>query len=341
MTRRLAVASSLEQDSILDHEEEWLECIDEIALLEVYDGLEIPAQMGLVPLGFDDTSGLAEFWHLETGRRPLRTAAGTLQVGEDTGLVFVLLPGGEFTMGAHPLATARNRDPHATGNERPVHRITLQPFLLSKYEMTQGQWLHFTGVNPSAYRPGTVDGDKVMTLCNPVETVTWERCREVLAKLGLDLPTEAQWEYGARGGTQTPWWTGHDKESVRDAANLVDRYCRLHGGHPDWHYEEWLDDGWSMHAPPGTYRANPYGLHEVIGNLAEWCLDHYLSYDQPVREGTGERILVGDSPVGSRVFRGGSFLVPATECRSSVRYVMAGHNGTNDRGVRPARTLDR
>ena len=79
-------------------------------------------------------------------------------MAEDSGLVLVLLPGGTFTMGASPDEDSINRDPEARADESPVHEVTPSPFFLSKYEMTQGQWLRFTGGNPSLYGPPTSVG---------------------------------------------------------------------------------------------------------------------------------------------------------------------------------------
>jgi formylglycine-generating enzyme required for sulfatase activity len=190
------------------------------ALRETY-GFEIGPQMGLVPLGPDPESGLLEFAHLATGSVPERDETGRLVIGDDTGLVFVLLRGGTFHMGAQGEdPSARNHDPQSTRDEGPVHEVTLAPFFLSKYEMTQAQWTRVAGVNPSYFQ---VPNQWVSSRVHPVETVSWYDCAEVLDWLGLRLPSEAQWEYGARGATSTIWWTGDLRDSVEGAANLADQ----------------------------------------------------------------------------------------------------------------------
>ena len=100
---------------------------------------------------------------------------GAYDIGEDSAMVFVLIPGGTFRMGAELPSEDRplgypNVDPRASPSEQPVHEVTLDPFLISKYEMTQGQWHWWTGNNPSRHQPGTADDDGI-TLAHPVEWV--------------------------------------------------------------------------------------------------------------------------------------------------------------------------
>ena len=160
--KRLEFARSLEARSMTgpDAQAKWAEATADIAGLSVYRGLRLSPQVGLLPLRRDPRSGLWEFWHIQTGTKPeLVTGAADVTgspwvLSGDTGLVFVLLPGGTFWMGAQKEdPEGHNYDPLASPDEQPVHQITLAPFFLSKYEMTQGQWLRFTGENPSRYGP--------------------------------------------------------------------------------------------------------------------------------------------------------------------------------------------
>jgi formylglycine-generating enzyme required for sulfatase activity len=329
---RLAFAKTVKERSIEAHQAEWD---------AVIAGLRITPQLGLVPIGRDPASGLWEFAHLATGEAPVRGADGGLVLTEKTGLVFVLIPGSSFEMGAQrPTAQtpagSPNVDPQAEDNESPVHTVVLAPYFLSKYEMTQGQWLAATRRRPSQYGPGTRFGDKATTLRHPVEQVSWEECDRVLGRLGLVLPTEAQWEYGARAGSRTPWWTGEAKESIGGAGNLADRFCQSNGGPSGWVYEEWLDDGFTVHAPVGSYRPNAFGLHDTIGNVWEWCRDEYAGYARPVRRGDGLRSSAG---ARSRVFRGGGFSLPASIARSANRYNATPELRYDNLGVRPARVI--
>lgn len=259
-----------------------------------FAGASFEPQVGLVPLGRDPHSGLFEFAHLYSGAVPVRGADGALQIGDETGLVFVLLPGGTFAMGSrrpmagHPLGSP-NVDPQGEYKwEGPVHDVTLAPFLISKYEMTQGQWLRCTGANPSGYASGQRAADREITLRHPVERVAWSACRELGWRLSLHLPTEAQWEYAARAGTASIWVAGDDMASLQGFANLADRFAKEHGD-TSWTCETAIDDGHLVHAPVGSFAANAFGLHDVIGNVYEWCQDWLTDYRQPIVDDSGRR----------------------------------------------------
>jgi len=350
---RLESARTIERRSVTGPEAttRWGQAITEIARLEVYGGLRLRPQLGLLPLRRDSYSGLWEFWHMQSGAEPERNpddqAVNPWLLTADTGLVFVLLPGGTFWMGAQQEdPEGRHHDSHAEQDESPVHRVTIGPFFLSKYEMTQSQWFQIAGHNPSGCRPGSVwtsptppDAPIVQVRpWNPVEQVAWLECPRILARLALTLPTEAQWEYAARAGTQTAWWTGDGKASigVRAGGNLADGWVESRGGPRGWVYEAGLEDRWVMHAPVGTFSPNGFGLHDVIGNVWEWCLDAYAGYDRGVEPDTGLRITDG---VQERVARGGSFRSCAAVARSANRGSFAPQRRANNLGVRPARPV--
>ena len=170
-----------------------------------------------------------------------------------------------------------------------------------------------------------------------VESVSWRECASALGRLGLSLPTEAQWEYAARAGTDWPWWTGPRNTDLEGAANLGDRRLREGFGPPSWFYADWLDDGYEVHAPVGTYRQNAFGLHDVHGNVWEWCRDLRCGYDSPAAEGDGERRC---DERRFRVFRGGSFFYAAGVARSAYRYFYPPEFARHNLGVRPSRAIE-
>ncbi len=341
---RLAFARDVERRSLVEPAALWQSTIAALGsdpYRARHANVRLTPQLGLVPLGPDPDSGLFEFAHLQTGEVPVRGRDGRLTRTEDTGLVFVLLPGGKFWMGAAQPAQGRpgdpNADPFAHADEGPVHEVEIAPFFLSKYEMTQGQWLRIAGANPSFFAPGRRLGDRPPTLLHPVEQVSHEDCTALLSRLSLRLPTEAQWEYAARGGTDASWSVGATRESLIGAANLADQAAARAGF--SWpSIDDWpeLDDGYAAHAPVGRFAANPFGLHDIHGNVWEWCRDVYVPYPGGMHGPDGER---RDGGNRDRTFRGGSFYGTARQARSADR------NSTTPTfrgyyiGVRPARRL--
>jgi serine/threonine protein kinase/formylglycine-generating enzyme required for sulfatase activity len=344
MEKRLEFARTLEDRSVRGAPalQRWAEAIASIrdpAQCPAYGGLEIAPQLGLLPIGRDPDSRLWEFADLGTGEPAERGPDGRLRGIEGSGLVLVLIPGGKFQMGAQANDPAGpNYDPLAKADDSPVHEVELGPYFLSKFEMTQDQWKRFTGRNPSQYVPGLVFGGKATTALHPVENVTWNDCSTVTSRLALAIPTEAQWEYGARAGTSTAWWTGNEQESLRGAANLQDSFCRHNGGSATWSYDDWLDDGYTVHAPVGSYRANAFGLHDMAGNVWELCREGFGRYELPVRAGDGERQGI---VAKSRMIRGGSFHSSASETRSGARNDVTPEYRDFNIGFRPSRKLAR
>ena len=334
MPRRLAFARRLENRFAAggEYARAWADALP--AIRARYPGLELGPQMGLLPIGPDPDSGLWEFAHLMSGAPAERGADGRLVLREATAVVLVLLPGGSFWMGAQSSDPGgRNYDPRAQADESPVHEVELSPFFLSKYEMTQGQWERLTGYDPSFERKT----GSAPTLLHPVEQVRWVDCMAWLHRAGLTLPSEAQWEYGARGGTDTPWWTGREQESLRtkNAANLADRAADRGGA--TWPaIKEWpeLDDGYMLHAPIGTYAANAFGLYEVAGNLWEWCLDGYeFGFYLQSR---GRDPVAPWQYAATRPTRGGGFTGTAEDARVAVRPEFSPDRSASTLGVRPA-----
>lgn len=280
LEERLRWARTVEAASIGDHGAAWERAAAEVAAWPRYQGLVLTPQMGLVPLGADRASGLQEFAHLASGTPATRGPDGALQVQGDTGLVFVLVPPGEFQPTLDQVT------------EEEVAAVPLDAFLLAKHELTQAQWLHLTGWNPSVHEIGKERRNgEVVTPRHPVDNVTWSDTIDTLSRLGLALPTQAQWQYAAAADTDTERWTGDDWSTLSGKENLGDqaaaRYSAQTKGTPT---AEALDDGWPFSCPVDALQPNPWGFQHMLGNLSEWCADLQLKSNLwPFEPGTGAR----------------------------------------------------
>lgn len=332
---------------VVDHAAAWEEAKRAIASSEHYGGLEITAQTGLIPLGADPSSGLHEFALLRSGSLPRRSdKSGKLMLPrglsdrerpEDFALVFVLIPGGSFSMGAQRTdASARNYDKQATDGEGPVHDVKLAPYFLSKFEMSQAQWKRLgDGSSPSLYLK--LNPDKVRGF-HPIDAVTWTQANELLRWHGLTIPTEAQWEHAARARTTTPWSTGADWRSLRGAANLLDRSGLAAGFPPRETPLPWSDRAAHV-LPVHIFRPNAFGLHHIHGNVFEFCREWIGNYDEycAIAAGDGER---DTEEARGRVVRGGCFMGGAVSARVSSR-TQAPMHAVAYIGIRPARERER
>ena len=209
----------------------------------------------------------------------------------------VYVEGGTFSMGA-----TAEQGSDAYYDEKPAHQVTLKGFYIGKYEVTQAEWKVVMGENPSYFK-----GDNL-----PVENVSWFDCQEFICKLNeltgknFRLPTEAEWEYAARGGRRS-----YGAKYAGD--NDIDKVA--------WH----KGNSNNTTHPVGTKRANELGLYDMTGNVWEWCQDwygHYSSASQTNPTGPGSG--------GERVSRGGSWNCNARGSRLSCRGI--GHPGNRDYG---------
>ena len=343
---RLAFARSVEERTLTgaSASTRWAEAIASIAdraLCPLYGGLELTPQLGLVPVRRLPSSGLWEFHHPQSGGLPSTDPeSGRLLVAPSTGLIFVLVPGGSFTMGSQAENPDRvNFDPWSQGAERPPQAVTLDPFFLSKFEMTQAQWTRCSGSNPSMFSPGwNPISDEEMghsVLIHPVERVSWADCIALLERMGLTLPTEAQWEFATRAGTASVWWTGNELRSLDGRANFAD-LSAMNAGAPYFDGESpVLNDDYAAPAPVDYYGRNPFGFYNVAGNVWEWCLDRYGLVGER-DAGTGLRTV---PPTKLRCLRGGSFTLAPTNGRSAHRHGLTDVTRFEAIGVRPARPL--
>ena len=320
----------------------WSEAIASIqnqAECPLYEGLSINPQIGLVPLGLSDLSGLWEFALIETGEVPQLRMDGSFAINADSALVFVLVPGGQTKLGSirpspqNPLGSPYV-DPQSEPDEYPLSTIELDPFFISKYELTQGQWLRMTGATPSFYAPGGVnDWGEEYELNHPLESITYEEARTTLSMFGMTLPTEAQWEYCARAGTTTAYWTGNDKFALKGLCNLADQSWAQAVGDALRNPNESWSDGWVGTAPVGSFPPNPFGLYDTLGNVWEMCLDESGAYTRDRWSGTGE---IASGSQYYRIVRGGSISNSAHFLRSAQRFRFIGESRAMDIGVRPA-----
>ncbi|MFH2000571.1 MAG: SUMF1/EgtB/PvdO family nonheme iron enzyme [Planctomycetota bacterium] len=353
---RLDRAKTIEHDSLVVHADAWEQAtasISDPSACPRYQGLRMDPIIGFVPLGRDPDSGLWEFFLLHSGTLPKRDTQGRLVLAEDSGMVFVLIPGGSLTLGTVASDSDRdafgmqtllyNREPRYDSTVQSVGEgglgmVSIPPFLLSKFEMTQGQWLRVCKENPSEYLPGECFGTW-HTLLHPVERVAWHECVQTLFRMNLRLPTEAEWEYAARAGSDAQWSTGTEKDTLIGAADLCDLYRKTRLPNYQDAYEEWLNDGYIYHAPVGRFRANAFGLHDIHGNVWEWCLDTYRSGGTDAA-GTVEGAGDDAGRKEFKVCRGGGHNSFAKDCRLSTRFSKEPDSRRNDCGLRPARSLE-
>jgi formylglycine-generating enzyme required for sulfatase activity len=163
--------------------------------------------------------------------------------------------------------------------------------------------------------------------------VSWDDCATWLSRHNLALPTEAQWENACRAGTPTAWWCGDEVKKLENVANIADAFCKANGAPGSWSYTEEVNDGWLAHAPVGSLAPNAFGLHDVHGNVWEWCQDSWCRYaaDAATDPVSGE--------AGSRVYRGGSWVNDASSARSAARLSGDPSIRSSNIGVRPARRV--
>ena len=355
ISSRREFATTLADRTIESHREIWDVCIADVATNPRYAATdrgdrngaplrEMKPQNGLVPLGRDDRSGLWEFWIPETGPCPRWVESGP-NVGrvsfdgvtweEFFGMVLVLLPGGRFAMGSEKPAEF-GEELASIFCEWPRHEVELAPFFMSKYELTQGQWRAHWKADPSLYKAGgLIRGiDERVTNRDPVTNIDWFDATRHANRFGLLLPTEAQWEYAARGGTTTSFWCGESVDSVMrlGAANVGNPGVEFQGAAISA-----TADGYPLHAPSGTFAPNPFGLHDLIGNVYEWCRERHGRYDSELRPGDGLRT-PGTELV--RIVRGGSFRTHPAEGRSAKRNGSSPSTAKPDLGVRLIREVE-
>ena len=236
------------------------------------------------------------------------SSSGSTRTFTANGVSFTMVqvPGGTFTMGA-----TSEQGSDAGSYEKPTHQVTLSSYSIGQTEVTQELWQAVMGSNPSNFK-----GSK-----RPVESVSWNDCQVFIRKLNnltgqnFRLPTEAEWEYAARGGkTGGTKYAGSD--NLDDVAwywkNSGDKY--LSGTDSDWDWDKIQKNNGRSH-DVATKRANSLGIYDMSGNVWEWCQDWYGDYSS-----SSQTNPQGPSTGSYRVDRGGSWYDGAGYCRVSSRY---------------------
>ena len=242
----------------------------------------------------------------------------------------VRIPEGEFEMGSH---TER-----ASDDEQPVHTVLVEAFDIDIYEVTVGDYRRF--VQETGHR--LPDWEAIAryspTDAHPIALVSWHDAMAYAKWAGKRLPTEAEWEKAARGGLIQQVYPWGNTAPNGAQCNFADRNLKLY-----WWGDKDSDDGYGYTAPVGSYPANRHGLHDMAGNVREWCLDEYDAgfyaispHTNPVSgAATVDGILdaVGSVQL-SRVVRGGSWLVTALGVRNTVRFQLDPSRTHNSVGFR-------
>lgn len=216
------------------------------------------------------------------------------------GSELVLIPSGTFLMGS----TKEEQEFWTQGNknrlqwfacESPQHKVTLSPYYLSRYPITNAQYGEYLKENSNAQEPEYWADNHYNQPQQPVVGVSWEAAQAYCEWAGVRLPTEAQWEYACRAGTTTAFWNGETEAELEKIA--------------------WFDKNPAQKLQPvGEKSANPWGLYGMHGNVWEWCQDWFGEYENKHLKNPK-----GPKSGSDRVFRGGGFWSNAGRLRSASR----------------------
>ena len=225
------------------------------------------------------------------------------------GMEFVQVTGGCFQMG----------DTTGDGDidEKPAHKVCVGDFGMSTFQVTNAQFRKFKpSHNSGGYKGYSLDGDN-----QPVVRVTWDEAVAFAQWLSKQsgknyrLPTEAEWEYAARGGTDTRNYWGNSMDDACSYANLHDISSKNAFKEFTWDNVN-CSDGYKVTAPVGSFKPNRFGLYDMIGNVLVWCQDWY---DENYYRSSPADNPQGPSKGQFRVLRGGSWLDEDDDCRVAKR----------------------
>jgi formylglycine-generating enzyme required for sulfatase activity len=229
----------------------------------------------------------------------------TEDLGSEVKLTLMLIPAGEFMMGAPA------DEPESFDRERPQHLVQVPQFMMGRYPVTQAQWRVVAGYEQGTSVEINPDPSKFKGDSRPVEQVSWEDAQEFCQRLSeitgknYRLPSEAEWEYACRAGTVTPFHFGATISS--ELANY--RGSETYNNGPEGEYRKETTD-------VGVFPANDWGLYDMHGNIWEWCEDDWHdNYEGAHREGSAWI----DSGAEYKLVRGGSWNIYPSNCRSASR----------------------
>jgi sulfatase modifying factor 1 len=284
---------------------------------------------------------------------------------------FTLVPAGSFLMGSDEtreslenagFVLSESFDPSV---EHPPHSVRItRPFYLGTFEVTRGQFAEFvtdSGHVTDAESDGeggwgydattTFSAQKPefnwrstgfsQTDSHPVVNITWHDATAFCEWLSRKerktyrLPTEAEWEYACQAGATTQFATGDSSSSLQGYGNMMDAAFKTKFPKVDYAKSPIFefDDGWAFTAPVGRFKPNPFGLHDMHGNVWEWCSDWYSSTYYATSPAVDP---AGATSGSSRVSRGGGWELTARSCRSAFRYGDDPSFRSNDLGFRVA-----
>ena len=257
-----------------------------------------------------------------------RASYFTENLGNDVILEMLSIPGGKFMMGTEDKEIERLVDKfnwNGLRREKPQHEVTVQPFFIGKFQITQAQWKVIASL-PKIEKDLDLEPSNFKGNDLPVERVSWEDAQEFCSRLSektgkeYRLPTEAEWEYACRAGTMTPFYFGETITS--ELANY--RGTSTYANEP-----KGVDRGKTI--PVGSFPPNAFGLYGMHGNVWEWCQDNWHSnYEDAPKDGsawlTGQR--------NKKVLRGGSWNFNPSFCRSASRSFDVPERSFNYNGFR-------
>ena len=251
----------------------------------------------VVSCGDDDNEeDVQNSYSNQNGSTPAFDGEDKVYTANGVSFKMIAVRGGTFQMG--------NDDGY-----NAVHQVTLSDYYIGETEVTQELWNAVMGSNPSYFT-----GDMQL----PVECVSWDDCQTFISRINeltgkiFRLPTEAQWEYAARGGNKSKGYTYSGSNEIDDVA---------------WHY---FNSSSTTH-PVKTKASNELGIYDMTGNVGEWCSDWYDFYSSAAQTDP-----TGPAKGSYRVYRGGSWSHNATLCRVAIRFNHAPADGSYYLGLRLA-----